>query len=140
MVPLAAMMRSMSNVACVQRSYDAFARDDLDGVLADMHRDIEWHQAQGLAHGGLYRGLDEVRANVFEPLDRDWWEEFVVTPEEFIDAGQDVVVLGRYRGVARGTGKALDVPFVHVWTFADGLAVRFRQFLDTAGWVEALAP
>jgi ketosteroid isomerase-like protein len=28
---------------------------------------------------------------------------------------------------------------VHVWTFADGLAVRFRQFLDTAGWNEALS-
>jgi ketosteroid isomerase-like protein len=112
----------------------------MDGVLAHMHPDIEWHQAQGLAHGGLYRGLDEVRANVFDPLDRDWWEEFVVTPEEFIDAGGDVVVLGRYRGVARGTGKELDVPFVHVWTFEDERAVRFRQFLDTAGWVEALSP
>ena len=36
--------------------------------------------------------------------------------------------------------RALDVPFVHVWTFEDGLATRFRQFLDTAGWVEALSP
>ena len=63
-----------------------------------------------------------------------------MTPQEFIDAGPDVVVLGRYRGVARGTGKMLDVPFVRVWTFEDGLAVRFRQFLDTAGWREALAP
>jgi ketosteroid isomerase-like protein len=121
------------------RSYEAFARDDLDAVLADMHSDIEWHQAQGLPHGGLYRGLEEVRRNVFDPLDRDWWEEFVVEPEEFLESGEQVVVLGRYRGVAKETGKALDVPFVHVWTFRDGLAVRFRQFLDTAGWVEALA-
>ena len=121
------------------RSYRAFARDDLDAVLADMHPEIEWHQAQGLPHGGLYQGLDEVRRNVFDPLDRDWWQEFVVEPEEFLESGAQVVVLGRYRGVAKGTGKALDVPFVHVWTFRDGLAVRFRQFLDTAGWVEALA-
>ena len=121
------------------RSYRAFARDDLDAVLADMHPEIEWHQAQGLPHGGLYQGLDEVRRNVFDPLDRDWWEEFVVEPEEFLESGEQVVVLGRYRGVAKETGKALDVPFVHVWTFRDGLAVRFRQFLDTAGWVEALA-
>ena len=121
------------------RSYRAFARDDLDAVLADMHPEIEWHQAQGLPHGGLYRGLDEVRRNVFDPLDRDWWQEFVVEPEEFLESGAQVVVLGRYRGVAKGTGRALDVPFVHVWTFRDGLAVRFRQFLDTAGWVEALA-
>ena len=121
------------------RSYRAFVRDDLDAVLADMHPEIEWHQAQGLPHGGLYRGLDEVRRNVFDPLDRDWWQEFVVEPEEFLESGAQVVVLGRYRGVAKETGKALDVPFVHVWTFRDGLAVRFRQFLDTAGWVEALA-
>ena len=130
----------MSFVPIATRSYEAFARGDMDAVLADMHGDIEWHQAQGLAHGGVYRGIDEVRRNVFDPLDRDWWEEFVVTPEELIDAGSDVVVLGRYRGIARGTGKRLDVPFVHVWTFEDGLAIRFRQFLDTAGWIEALAP
>ena len=130
-------MESPTEIAT--RSYEAFARDDLDAVLADMHPEIEWHQAQGLPHGGLYQGLDEVRRNVFDPLDRDWWQEFVVEPEEFLESGAQVVVLGRYRGVAKETGKALDVPFVHVWTFRDGLAVRFRQFLDTAGWVEALA-
>ena len=127
------------SVALVRQSYEAFARDDMDGVLAHIHPEIEWHQAQGLPHGGVYRGIDEVRANVFDPLDRDWWDEFVVTPEEIVDAGREVVVLGRYRGVARDTGKKLDVPFVHVWTFADERAVRFRQFLDTAGWNEALS-
>jgi len=130
----------MSGVEIAARSYEAFARDDMDAVLADLHPEIEWHQAQGLPHGGLYRGIDEVRRNVFDPLDRDWWETFTVTPEQFLDAGDEVVVIGRYRGVAKETGRPLDVPFVHVWTFRDGLAVRFRQFLDTAGWVAALSP
>lgn len=130
----------MSGVDIAARSYEAFARDDLDAVLADLHPEIEWHQAQGLPHGGLYRGIDEVRRNVFDPLDRDWWETFTVTPEQFLDAGDEVAVIGRYRGVAKGTGRTLDVPFVHVWTFREGLAVRFRQFLDTAGWVAALSP
>lgn len=129
----------MSNVAIVRRSYEAFARDDMDGVMGDMHPEIVWHQAQGLPHGGLYHGLDEVRRNVFDPLDRDWWSEFTAEPDEFLDAGGDIVVLGRYRGVAKETGKKLDVPFVHVWTLRDGKAVVFRQFLDTAGWVEALS-
>jgi ketosteroid isomerase-like protein len=124
----------------VQRSYVAFARGDLDAVMADMDAEIEWHQAQGLPHGGFYRGIAEVRRNIFDPLDEQWWEEFSATPDEFLDAGAEVVVLGRYRGVAKGTGKRLDVPFVHVWTVRDGKAVRFRQFLDTAGWVEALSP
>ena len=130
----------MSSVGLVRRSYEAFARDDLDGVLADMDPDIEWHQAQGLPHGGFYRGLDEVRRNIFDPLGEEWWDEFTADPDEFLDAGPEVVVLGRYRGRAKGTGKQLDVPFVHVWTVRDGKAVRFRQFLDTAGWVEALSP
>jgi ketosteroid isomerase-like protein len=127
-------------VDLVRRSYDAFARGDLDAVVADMHDDIEWQQAQGLPHGGTYRGLAEVRRNVFDPLDRDWWSEFSALPDEFLDAGEEVVVLGRYRGVAKDTGRGLDVPFVHVWSLRDGKAWRFRQFLDTRGWVEALAP
>jgi ketosteroid isomerase-like protein len=130
----------VDRIALVSRSYEAFARGDLDAVTADMAEEIEWHQAQGLPHGGLYRSLAEVRRHVFAPLDADWWDEFVVTPSEFLDAGGEVVVLGRYRGTAKGTGRKLDVPFVHVWTLRDGRAVRFRQFLDTAGWNEALAP
>ena len=129
----------MPNVAIVRRSYVAFAADDMDGVVGDMHPDIVWHQAQGLPHGGVYHGLAEVRRNVFDPLDRDWWSEFTAEPDEFLDADGEVVVLGRYRGVAKETGKKLDVPFVHVWSLEDGKAVKFRQFLDTAGWVEALS-
>lgn len=128
------------NADLVRRSYDAFARGDLDAVVADMADDIEWQQAQGLPHGGTYRGLAEVRENVFDPLDRDWWSAFSATPAEFLEAGNEVVVLGRYRGTAMQTGKTLDVPFVHVWSLRDGKAWRFRQYLDTAGWVEALSP
>jgi ketosteroid isomerase-like protein len=129
----------MSAVDLVKRSYAAFELGDLDGVLGDMDPEIEWQQAQGLPHGGTYRGVDEVRRSIFDPLDEQWWDEFSAVPTEFLDAGGEVVVLGRYRGTAKGTGKQLDVPFVHVWTVRGEKAVRFRQFLDTAGWIEALA-
>lgn len=129
----------MSSLETVRRSYDAFARKDMEGVLADMHDDIVWEQAQGLAHGGVYNGLDEVRRNIFDPLDRDWWEGFTAEPDEFIDGGDQVVVTGRYRAMAKETGKRLDVPYVHIWSLRDGKAVRFRQFLDTHGWVQALS-
>ena len=128
----------MSAIDLVKRSYNAFERGDLDGVLGDMDPEIEWQQAQGLPHGGTYHGVDEVRRNIFDPLEEQWWDEFSAVPTEFLDAGGEVVVLGRYVGVAKETGKHLDVPFVHVWTVRGERAVRFRQFLDTAGWVEAL--
>jgi hypothetical protein len=110
----------------------------MDAVVADMADDIEWEQAQGLPHGGRYRGLDEVRRAIFDPLETQWWDDFHADPYEFLEAGEDVIVIGRYRGQGKETGRTLDAPFVHVWTFRGGKAVRFRQFLDTAGWNEAL--
>ena len=94
----------------------------------------------GAAARRLLPGIDEVRRNIFDPLDAEWWDEFTAEPDEFLDAGTEIVVLGRYRGIAKQTGKKLDVPFVHVWSVREGKAVRFRQFLDTAGWVAALDP
>ena len=125
----------MSNVDIVKRSYEAFARHDMDGVMGDMHPKIEWQQAQGLPHGGTYRGLDEVKRNIFDPLDEEWWDGFTAGPDEFLDAGDQVVVVGRYRATAKETGKQLDVPFVHIWTLDGTKAIQFRQYLDTAGWV-----
>ena len=62
-----------------------------------------------------------------------------LTPDEVIGLGDDVVVLGRYTARAKATGAPLDVPFAHVWRFRDGRAVRFHQFTDTRGWVDALS-
>ena len=134
--PAAPAHRSALEIA--RASYQAFAQDDLDSVLAELDPQIVWEQAQGLPHGGTYHGIDEVRRNVFDPLERDWWDEFRARPDEFIGTGDQVVALGRYRGIAKEGGRALDVPFVHVWTVREGKVTRFRQFLDTAGWNAAL--
>ena len=66
--------------------------------------------------------------------------ELSLIPEEFLECGMRVVAVGRQKGRAVRTGGLVDVPFVHIWTVENGKAVRFRQFLDTAGWVEALSP
>jgi ketosteroid isomerase-like protein len=129
----------MGNADVVERAYAAFDAGDLDGALAPFQPDVGWHQAQGLPHGGVDRGLAAVGAAVFDPIAREWWSSFTAVPETVLEAGDEVVSLGRYRGVARRTGRALDVPFAHVWNFADGKVVRFRQFVDTQGWNDALA-
>jgi uncharacterized protein len=128
------------NLDAVRSSYEAFSRGDLDAALAMMDDSIVWHQAQGLAHGGVYRGLPAVRAAVFDPIDEQWWEDFDAVPEEVLAGDDHVVAIGRYTARAKATGKPLDVPFAHVWKFANGKAVRFHQFTDTRGWVGALTP
>jgi ketosteroid isomerase-like protein len=124
----------------VRGSYAAFARGDLDGALALMDEGIEWHQAQGLPHGGVYHGLGAVRAAVFDPIGESWWDGFDASPDEVVALGETVLVLGRYTARAKETGRRLDVPFAHVWTFRGGRAIRFRQFTDTRGWAAALEP
>jgi ketosteroid isomerase-like protein len=128
----------IENLAAVRRSYEAFSRGDLDEALAMMDDGIVWHQAQGLAHGGVYHGLAAVRAAVFDPIDEQWWENFDAVPSELLAGDDHVVAIGRYTASAKATGKPLDVPFAHVWKFTAGKAVRFHQFTDTRGWVEAL--
>jgi hypothetical protein len=48
-----------------------------------MAEDIEWHEAEGLPYGGVYRGPQQVAENVFGPITTDL-EGFVVTPEKLI--------------------------------------------------------
>jgi hypothetical protein len=127
------------NLAACRASYEAFSRGDLDGATAMMDDSIVWYQAEGLPHGGIYEGLPAVRASVFDPLDAQWWEGFDATPTEMLGGDDHVVVIGRYTGRAKGSGRPLDIPFAHVWKFQHGKAVRFHQFTNTRGWTEALA-
>ncbi len=59
-------------------------------------------------------------------------------PEEFVASGDTVVVVVRYTGTGKVTGKALDVPAVHVWEIRDGKLARFRQFIDTVQFAEVV--
>jgi ketosteroid isomerase-like protein len=55
-----------------------------------------------------------------------------VLPEEFLEAGDQVVALGRLQGHALPTGIAVNVPFAHVWTVRDGLLTHGIMYTDTA--------
>lgn len=123
---------SRENVELVRSIYEAFAAGDVPGVLARMSEDIEWREAENFpyADGNPYRGPDAVVAGVFARLGSEW-EGFAAVPEEYLDAGETIVVLGRYRGGFRATGSALDAQMAHVWRVRDGKAAAFQQYVDT---------
>ena len=125
------------SVQVVEGTYAAFARGDVPGVLGAMADDMEWHEAEGMPYGGIHRGGDAVARNVFGPITTDI-SDFAVTPIELIPSGDTVAVVARYTGTGKSTGKELDLEVVHVWDVRDGKIVRFRQFADTAKFLEVV--
>jgi len=65
-------------------------------------------------------------------------EQFELHPELWVEAGDDVVVTGRVVARTR-TGRKLDAPYAHVFSFRDGKVCRNDNFHDTALWVAALS-
>ncbi len=125
------------SVDVIRGVYEAFGRGDVAAVLGAMADDIEWHEAEGMPYGGVYHGAEAVAQNVFGPLIQDV-PNFALAPEQFIASGDEVAVVVRYTGTGKATGKQLDLPVVHVWDVRDGKLARFRQFADTAKFLEVV--
>lgn len=124
-------------VEIVRGVYDAFSRGDVQVLLGAMADEFKWYEAEGMPYGGLYRSWEAVAQNVLGPLVDDI-PDFEATPEEFIASGDTVVAVVRYTGSGKATGKQLDLPVVHVWDLRDGKIARFRQFVDTAKFLEVV--
>jgi hypothetical protein len=43
----------------------------------------------------------------------------------------EIVMLGRYHGVRKATGKGFQAQVAHIWAIAAGKATKFQQYLDT---------
>lgn len=130
----------MSNVAVVSGLYEAFGRGDIPAVLGEMDPQIHWHEAEGnpyMPSGEALVGPDAVLNELFMKLGEEW-DGFAVHPKTFHDAGDVVVVEGRYSGKHKGTGKELATQVCHVWTLRDAKIVKFQQYVNTAELQEAM--
>jgi uncharacterized protein len=124
------------NVQTVKDMYSAFGRGDVPAVLGSLDPKIEWREAEGNPYqpsGDAWIGPDAVVENLFMKLGTDW-EGFSVTPAEIHDAGNTVIVQGRYRGTYKATGRSMDAQFCHIMTFRDGKVTAFQQYVDTGQW------
>ncbi|MGI8835713.1 MAG: nuclear transport factor 2 family protein [Pyrinomonadaceae bacterium] len=120
----------MSNLNSVRSVYDAFAKGDIPAVLGFLSTDMEWTEAEGFPYGGTYNGPNAVLEGVFMRLGGEW-DGFAAVPDEFIDAADTIVVLGKYSGAYKATGRSFTANFAHVWKIQAGKAIRFVQHEDT---------
>jgi ketosteroid isomerase-like protein len=127
----------MSHVATVQKLYAAFASGDVARAMACLDDHVEWHEAESFLYADRnpYVGPQAVVAGVFLRFASEW-DDFRVVPQQFHDAGEVVLVEGRYIGRYRATGRQVYAQFAHVLTFRNGVIVRFQQYTDTAQFRE----
>jgi ketosteroid isomerase-like protein len=112
---------SERNVDLVRRIYAAWdAGRSASEWIAD---DIEYVNPVYAVEPGTRRGRRWLAAVT------DTYSDFVTRPEEFIDAGdEEVVVLARYSATGSVSGVPVTGEHGYVWTIRDDLAVRFRWF------------
>ena len=110
--------------------YQAFAKGDVPTVLGVLSPEIDWTEAEGFPYAGTYHGPRAVLEGVFMRLGSEW-NGFAAIADEFIDGGDTIVVLGKYSGTYKKTGKSFQANFAHVWKLQDGKAIRFIQYVDT---------
>jgi ketosteroid isomerase-like protein len=125
----------MSNVDTARSSYEAFGRGDLEALKEMLAEDGTWLTSDELPLGGETQGRDAILGN-FTQIPK-YWTSFSVEAEEFIDAGDWVIVRGTQR--AGNEGGSFEAPFAHLMKFADGKIVRGEFYADSAKAAKVLA-
>ena len=93
----------------------------------EIHPDVEI-VSRGLMQGRLLRGREGVR-RWFREVDEQF-DEWSITTEEWRDAGDYVVALGRAHMHGRESGIELDQPVGWLFEIRDGQVLRLETFLD----------
>jgi uncharacterized protein len=94
--------------------------------------EVDWEEIcpASLPYSGARRSPAEV-AEFFATLSQ-FEDVTVFDPGEFIEAGENVTVLGYLEGSARDTKQRYQTQWIHVFTVRGGKIIRWRGFTNTA--------
>ena len=127
---------SQENVEIVRQAFDAFNRGDLDAAMRDTDPEVEldWSRSRGV-EAGVYRGREASRAfwaTWFEVFDR-----VTVSPDEFIESGEHVVVPNTSHVRGRD-GVEVEAKAAVVVTIRNGRIAEWRLFQEKREALEAV--
>jgi ketosteroid isomerase-like protein len=122
---------SQENVELVRAAWEAWERGDMEAIFEFYDPAIVWDQTHYQAGelSAVYHGYDGVKQ-----FFREWlapFESYYAHAEEFIDAGESVVVRLRQGGRGKQSGVEVEMPpYWQVYRLRDGLAVRIEVYSD----------
>jgi hypothetical protein len=124
---------SKENVDVVRRGYEAYARGDLAAMLADVHPEMTTYRED--PDGATFHGSDGLLKAIAEWVED--FEEFTLTPEEFVDADDRVLVRVHQTAVGDQSGAPIEATFWFVHTVSGGKVTRLDMFANEAHALKA---
>jgi uncharacterized protein len=126
----------MENIAIVREVYEAFERQDLEGLLNLTHPSCVVTQDPALPWGGKFKGHEGVTNFALLLMGTT---SSSLTIGELFEADGKVIEVGRTTGTVIANGNAFDIPEVHVWTVKDYKIIEVHFCIDTPAMLAALA-
>ena len=127
---------SQENVEVVREAFKAFSEEDREMGAQLVDPEVEFlGTVGGLQEGQIAHGQSEIDQK-FEAEDLEAWEERRLEAEEFIDAGNNIVLLHEYRR-GRGSGVELESKTAVVVAVSGGRVVRIQGYMDRGAALEA---
>jgi ketosteroid isomerase-like protein len=130
---------SQENVDIVRTACEAWLRGDLDAMCETWHPEVEWDTThfEGWVENKVYRGQDEVRRFLEEWM-ASWDRESYEASYEFLDKGEQIVLLMSQRMIGRGSGAPVKLDSAQVVTLRDGKVSRIDNYTDPDEALEAV--
>jgi ketosteroid isomerase-like protein len=127
---------SQENVEVVRRSVEAVAAGDWKTVSEVVDPEIEWIETPGLGpDAAVYRGIEEARGAMGNWT--EMWTDYTFEVHEYLDAGDQVVVLVHESGQGRATGVSVERELGQVHSIEGSKVKRVRLYGSWAAALEA---
>jgi ketosteroid isomerase-like protein len=126
---------SQENVEIVRRIYRVWDEEGTPVSSGLLDPQVEWVNPPEAVEPGTRQGIDAFASAANTVADT--FDDVRVDIDEFIDAGERVVVLATLWGRGRGSGAEVARKQGYVWTMRDGKAIRFEWFNSPAKALEA---
>jgi ketosteroid isomerase-like protein len=125
---------SDENVAQCREVLEAVNRGDAESLVEHAAPDVVWEPARAGTEGA-FKGHEGLRAFIEDT--EESFEEFKGSVSEIRGMGDRVLVVGTIRIKGRGSGIETDIPAAGIFTFRDGLLVRFKDYGERMAALEA---
>jgi ketosteroid isomerase-like protein len=117
---------SQENAELVRSIYAVWERG---GSAIDMFdQEIEMIESSVVPGATTARGVDAVARYIASFV--NYWDGVQIQPEEYIDAGDQIIVVARFVGRGKSSGVDVDRIWAYVWTIRDGKALRMEAYAE----------